>query len=296
VERTLQESAELYQTLFVNAANPAYQIDEGGRYVDANQAGIAFLQTTRQELLQQTVREHIGDSALEALQLATGGGPTRIEVTVEVDSELKTLILTVVPCQVGGQPMYFALGTDVTEDRQLRRALQESEESLRRQAVALEESNTALRVILEQRTRDRDDLARTMLGNVEQMILPMLARLARPLADTPEIIYLDAVGQTLRDVLQPIAQSLDGSLDSCPVPLTPREREIANLKEYGRDRGRPVHLARNGRVSQKEPAPEARLGPRRSAARLTPGAADHKLSPDHRLSRPPRAATVGLVQ
>jgi PAS domain S-box-containing protein len=233
-ERTLQESAELYQTLFVNAANPAYQIDEAGRYVDANEAGIAFLKTTRQRLLQQSVREHIGDAALDALQAATVRGPTRVEVTVDVDSELKTLILTVVPCQVGGQPMYFALGTDVTEDRQLRRALQESEESLRRQAVALEESNTALRVILEQRTRDRDDLARTMLGNIEQMILPMLGRLERPLADTPEIIYLDAVGQTLRDVLQPIAQSLDGSLDSCPVPLTPREREIANLIRTGK--------------------------------------------------------------
>jgi PAS domain S-box-containing protein len=233
-ERAIQESAELYRTLFGDVVHPAYRIDEAGRYLDANQAGIAFLQTTRQALLRQTIREHFGDSALDALHAATTGGAGRAEMTVIVGERLKVLDLTVVLCHIEGQTTYFALGTDVTDDRQLRKALEDSEESLRRQAKALEESNIALRVILEQRSRDREDLSRTMTGNVEQMVLPMLARLERPLAQTPEVIYLEAAIQTLRDVMQPIAQSFDGSVDSCPVPLTPREREIANLIRIGK--------------------------------------------------------------
>jgi hypothetical protein len=123
---------------------------------------------------------------------------------------------------------------DITRQREAERALQESEESLRRQATALEESNIALRVILEQRARDRDELARAITANVEQMILPMLARLERPLADTPELVYLQAAAQTLRDIAQPIATSFAGSDTFCPVPLTPREREIANLIRVGK--------------------------------------------------------------
>jgi len=233
-DRAIQESAELYRTLFGDAAHPAYRIDEAGRYLDANQAGIAFLQTTRQALLRQTIREHFGDSALDALRAATTSGAGHAEMTVNVGDEPKLLDLTVVLCHIEGETTYFALGTDVTDDRRLRRALEDSEQSLRRQAKALEESNIALRVILEQRSRDREDLAHTMASNLEQLVLPMLARLERTLAGTPDIVYLNGAVQTLRDIMQPIARSFDGSADSCPVPLTPREREIANLIRIGK--------------------------------------------------------------
>jgi PAS domain S-box-containing protein len=123
---------------------------------------------------------------------------------------------------------------DITRQREAERALRESQESLRLQATALEESNIALRVILEQRARDRDELAGAITANVEQMILPMLARLERSLAGSPELVYLQAAAQTLRDIAQPIATSFTGNDAFCPVPLTPREREIANLIRVGK--------------------------------------------------------------
>jgi PAS domain S-box-containing protein len=116
---------------------------------------------------------------------------------------------------------------DITRER-------ESEHVLRLQATALDESNIALRVILEQRSRDRDELARTINANVEQMVLPLLCRLERALADSPQLVYLEAAIQTLRDITQPMAQAFDGSAALCPVPLTPREREIANLIRIGK--------------------------------------------------------------
>jgi len=123
---------------------------------------------------------------------------------------------------------------DVTRQRDAERAARESAELLRRQATALEESNIALRVILDQRARDRDELARAITGNIEQMVLPMLARLQRTLAGSPDAVYLDAAIQTLRDITDPIAQTFNGSTEACPVPLTPREREIANLIRIGK--------------------------------------------------------------
>jgi PAS domain S-box-containing protein len=132
-----------------------------------------------------------------------------------------------IPDEAGRPSHMIGVIRDITQER-------ESERALRRQATALEESNIALRVILEQRSRDRDELARTMNANVEQMVLPLLGRLERALADSPELVYLEAAVQTLRDITQSIAQAFDGSAAFCPVPLTPREREIANLIRIGK--------------------------------------------------------------
>ena len=61
----------------------------------------------------------------------------------------------------------------------------------------------------------------------------MLARLAKPLAATPEAIYLDAAVRSLREVVSPLAQVLAPTADT-DRQLTPREREIAGLIRVGR--------------------------------------------------------------
>ena len=42
-ERAQREAADLYHTLFAQAVNPAYHIAADGRFLDANDAGLAFL-------------------------------------------------------------------------------------------------------------------------------------------------------------------------------------------------------------------------------------------------------------
>lgn len=233
-ERALHEAAELYRTLFENAVNPTYQIAADGSFIDANVAGIGFLETSRPQLLRRSVSRVWGRSAMAAVDEATASGAaTTLELELEIGGRIKALTLTLVPCRYRGAITCFALGTDITDHRTLRRALEESEASLRQQADALSDSNTALRVILEQRNRDRAELERTITDNVETMILPMLGRLAKPLAAAPEAIYLDAATQGLREVVSPLAQVIDPAAEA-GGQLTPREREIAGLIRAGR--------------------------------------------------------------
>ena len=232
-ERALHEAAELYRTLFENAVNPAFQIAADGRFLDANAAGARFMETSRAQLLRRDVGALWGDQALGALREATASGVAALELELEIGDAVKALTVTLVPCRFRGETTCFALGTDITDHRTLRKALEESEASLRRQAAALSDANTALRVILEQRNRDRAELERTISDNLETMILPMLGRLAKPLAATPEAIYLDAVVQSLREVVSPLAQA-PGPAAEAGLQLTPREREIAGLIRAGR--------------------------------------------------------------
>jgi len=233
-ERALHEAAELYRTLFENSVNPTYQIGADGSFLDANHAGLRFLTTSRPRLLRRGVKDVWGDAATDAVREATASGDaTTLELELQASGGgVKALALTLVPCRYRGATTSFALGTDITDHRTLRMALQESEESLRQQAAALSDSNTALRVILEQRNRDRAELERTITENVETMILPMLGRLAKPLATTPQAVYLDAAMQGLREVVSPLAQV--GSSAEVDARLTPREREIARLIGVGR--------------------------------------------------------------
>ena len=233
-ERALHEAAELYRTLFENAVNPAFQIADDGRFLDANAAGTRFLEISRAQLLRRSVDAVWGTDALASVRAATSSGAAAtLELELELGGAVKALALTLVPCRFRGATTCFALGIDITDHRTLRMALEESEASLRRQADALSDSNTALRVILEQRNRDRAELERTISDNVETMILPMLGRLAKPLAGLPEAIYLDAATQALREVVSPLAQALSPAAEA-GAQLTPREREIAGLIRVGR--------------------------------------------------------------
>ena len=235
-ERAQREAADLYHTLFAQALNPAYHITEDGRFLNANDAALAFLETTKEQLLREDVGTLWGeDTVSQTVQaVLTGRQPVAsLELHLHVGESLKSLVVTLIPCVVGGRRTCFALGTDITEHETLRRALEASEELLRRQASALEDANTALRVILDQHNRDRTDLERSIASRSEEMIVPLLETLRRRLGAAPEVIYADAAIQNLRELANPLTAPLD-ALTSGEVRLSQREHEIANLIRAGK--------------------------------------------------------------
>lgn len=215
-QRVLEESVELYQTLFDKGMNPAFLVDQMARYIDANRAGLEFLGVSRDQLLGTSMARQWGAEAEKTVRAVTSGAVT---LTAEVRARglNKAVVASIVPCHRGGQLMSFVLATDVTEYRTLQQAL--------------EESNIALRVILQQRNRDREDFEKTIVSNLEQMVLPLLTRIAPHIARSPEAAVLDTAVNNLREIMQPLAQSIRGTDGES---LTLREREIATLIRAGK--------------------------------------------------------------
>ncbi|MHB8869995.1 MAG: PAS domain S-box protein [Thermoleophilia bacterium] len=218
-EKALQESAELYRTLFELAANPAFHVDEDGRYINTNSAGASFLGSTQAALVGQAMVTHWGTEALEAIRtVLTEGEPAmRLDVEVRVNGSAKSAILSLVPCRVGGRLSCFILATDITERQKLARTL--------------EESNIALRVILEQHDRAREELEQTIAANVESVVLPLLTRVSARFADAPEAVLLDTAVQSLREIARPFTPTLRSAQSES---LTRREKETANLIRAGK--------------------------------------------------------------
>lgn len=122
---------------------------------------------------------------------------------------------------------------DVTREREAEKALRESEQVLRTQAAVLEERNTALRVILEQREQDRVELEKRMRANIENLIHPTLDRLERLLANRPEVAQVQALRINLDEIVRPFGRRLGGT-GAGGATLTRRELEVAGLVRHGR--------------------------------------------------------------
>jgi DNA-binding CsgD family transcriptional regulator/PAS domain-containing protein len=233
-ERARMEAEELRRVLF-NIGKPAMQVDAAGRYVDAAPAALAFFSRSAEQMLGGNVGDDFPPSVLRLVKgdVPVDEGGVELEVDCAVDGDVKSLVLTVLPCHLGDGPGFFLLGTEITAQKELQRELVRSERALRRQATITDERNAALRVLLEQREQDRTELEARVVGNVEQLIEPTLDRLSKSLRRRPERLELEALRVNLREIVSPFAQRLR-EVRGDAAPLTRRETEVANLVRLGK--------------------------------------------------------------
>lgn len=119
---------------------------------------------------------------------------------------------------------------DVTEQKRMDLALRESEQKLRMHAKELEESNTALKVLLKQRENDKRELEENILTNVKQLILPNIEKLKKSRAMAEGSAYLNILETNLKQVISPFSSRLSSKY----IGFTPREIAIADLIREGK--------------------------------------------------------------
>jgi len=231
-----READELRRVLF-RLPSPAMQVDARGAYVDADARALEFFARTREQMLAATVAEDFAPEVARAIVEGsgdeTGGAEVELEVECIVRGRPKHLLLSVIPTQFAGERGSFLLGTDITEQKVMQQALGRSERAMRRQATILDERNTALKVLLEQREQERRELEERIVRNVQDLITPTLDRLSHALYHRPERLEVDALTANLREIVSPFGQRLAQAHDG-ERPLTRREKEVANLVSQGR--------------------------------------------------------------
>ncbi len=125
---------------------------------------------------------------------------------------------------------------DIADRRQiektLQKALDELEERIKERTKELEETNTALKILLRQREKDKSDLEENILSNIKLLILPYLAKLKSMKRSTSkELSYLNILGSNLKEIISPFSFKLS----SAYIGLTPKEIQIANLIKDGKN-------------------------------------------------------------
>jgi DNA-binding CsgD family transcriptional regulator len=95
---------------------------------------------------------------------------------------------------------------------------------------SFEETNTALKVLLEKRDGDKVELEEKLTANVNQLIEPYLEKLKNTNLDERQKAFLSIVEANLKDIASPFLKSLTGP----HLRLTPTEIQVAELVKQGK--------------------------------------------------------------
>ncbi|MGP8015808.1 MAG: PAS domain S-box protein [Smithella sp.] len=122
------------------------------------------------------------------------------------------------------------LRREIEERNLAEQSLREKERELQLNALHLEESNIALKVLLNQREKDKDEVEEKVLANVRGLLLPCLEKLRGCRLNDQQRIYVDILDTNLRDIVSPFMHRLSSQY----MNLTPTEIQVAGLVREGK--------------------------------------------------------------
>lgn len=239
-------TADLYREVVNSITAHVAIIDEKGFILETNQAWENFADNNDMDETYQSVGiNYLNICELaassednEAQQVATGirrvlDGSLSEFVThypCHSPTQKRWFIVRVVPFREEHAARAIVTHENITPIMEMQEELKLKEAELIQEREKLEETNTALRVLLRQRDEDRTRLEETVYNNVDRLVLPYIEKLLQGrLADNHRTL-VEIADNNLRDIISPFLRTLS----SLGLLLTPQEIEVANLVRNGR--------------------------------------------------------------
>jgi len=119
---------------------------------------------------------------------------------------------------------------DITQQKEAEEELRSREAELALKSTNLQDVNTALRVLLNERENDRIRLEEKIVSNVDKLVLPYVDDLKKSQLDPSQMTYVDTIETNLKNIVSPFLQELGLRC----VDLTPMETRIADLVRSGK--------------------------------------------------------------
>ena len=122
------------------------------------------------------------------------------------------------------------LKKEIEERRDTEMALREREKELEMEKMNLEETNTALKVLLKRRELDKRALEEQVMYNVKKLIQPYLEKLQQKTSHQRRQAYLSIIETNLSDITNPFTRRLSIEF----FGLTNAELKVANFIRQGK--------------------------------------------------------------
>ena len=200
---------------------------DSGVIMDANRAASKFYGYTVTELRGKKITDISPSPAaqIEAdLRRAKADGLNYfIALNKLSNNELRTAEIHASPIAWGDRILLFSIVHDITEHKRC-------EEELKTTIARLEEVNTAMKVILQQTEKSREELNVAIVSNIGELILPSLDKLKK----SPLSPHQFSIVQSIESNLLDISSSFLKKLKTIHHKLTAREIEIAALVKEGK--------------------------------------------------------------
>ncbi len=230
-EKALRESEKKYRDLVNNALVGVFRTNLNGAILFVNKAFCEMLKfDSAREMMSRdvlTIYKNPKDREFLIQRVNETGRITDFEL--ELLTKAGKLKLVLVSAVLTGDTI-SGMVMDITEKKQKERALREKDKELEIKATSLEEVNTALRVLLEKREKDKRDLGEKILCHVKDLVFPYLEKLKSSSLDATQASCVAVVESNLTDIISPFAQRLSSKY----LGLTPSEIRVAGLVKDGK--------------------------------------------------------------
>ena len=121
------------------------------------------------------------------------------------------------------------LREEIRDRKEGEEILKEREDDLEGKGIRLEELNAALKILLEKRDEDREELEEKVMANVKEMVLPYVAKLKSTGLDTLQETFTDIIESNLDTIISPFLRKLSSKY----LNFTPTELRVADLVKQG---------------------------------------------------------------
>jgi PAS domain S-box-containing protein len=172
------------------------------------------------KLIKKKFKKHMSGEEVE---------PYEYTLIRKSDKRLEVIITTKL-INYEGENAILGILTDITERKNSEKALREKDNKLERQAKNLIEMNTALKVLLEQREKEKTEIKETLLANIKKLVYPYIEKLENKGLNEDAQIFVNIIKSNINDLISPLASTLSSKY----FALTPSEIQIADLIKHGK--------------------------------------------------------------
>jgi len=244
-ERALRESELLMRGLFNSLQAGIVVLTPERTVLRVNASLVKMFGYSEEELIgESTEKLHVNAAYYEEFISERMAGEVFHKVkTVNCEYTMKRKDGSLFPTEHTVSPLSDSSGRvigvisvvrDITERKGAERALQEAYEEMEtkveKRTGELREANTALKVLLKTREKDKENLEENILSNVKELVLPYLEKIKRRKLDDDVAAYIDIVESNLNEIISPFSNKLSSRYYN----LTPREIQVANLVRDGK--------------------------------------------------------------
>ena len=237
MEKALKESEKRFKDLLENLSDAVYETDAYGDITYTNKAaetltGLPLKQIIGKPFLSLFARKS-RKSVMDAYQRTLNGDSPKIELTLANGkiAHFKSKPLLDKDGKIIG---VFGIASDTTErvkaeevmekaHHELERRVKERTKELEVKTKNLEETNTAMKVLLKNRGEDRANMEDNVLTNVKGLVEPYIQKIKKTRLDDRQKSILKIIESNLNEIISPFARKMSKQFFN----LTPQEIKIA---------------------------------------------------------------------
>lgn len=240
-EEALRQSKKQYRNIVDNALAGIYETSLNGEILYINDAMVKIFEfdsraaiigtdavgwykdTKDREFFIETLKKYRKIKNFEAEAVTPAGKTKNIFISAVLDGD--KIIGTVMDISA-----LKAAEEELKQDRaKLEGLVAERTEELKRKTRHLEEANIALKVLLQKRNEDKNEMEGKVLANVNEMVLPYVEKAKRKATNKKLQTYLNILEANLKNIVSPLFYKLSSKY----LNLTASEIKVADLVKYG---------------------------------------------------------------